>query len=31
MKTNKLTAEEMVIADCLRQMKMSGMAETYEE
>ena len=31
MKTNKLTAEEMVIADRLRQMKMSGMAEAYEE
>ena len=31
MKTNKLTAEEMVIADRLKQMKMSGMAEAYEE
>ena len=28
---NKLTAEEMVIADCLRQMKLSDMAEAYEE
>lgn len=31
MVTNKLTAEEMVIADRLRQMKLSGMAEAYEE
>lgn len=31
MVTNKLTAEEMVIADRLRQMKLSGMAEVYEE
>ena len=31
MKTNKLTAEEMVIADRLKQMKMSGMAEAYED
>lgn len=31
MKTNKLTAEEMVIVDRLKQMKMSGMAEAYEE
>ena len=31
MVTNKLTAEEMVIADHLRQMKLSGMAEAYEE
>jgi len=31
MVTRKLTAEEMVIADRLRQMKLSGMAEAYEE
>lgn len=31
MVTNKLTAEEMVIADRLRQMKLSDMAEAYEE
>lgn len=31
MKTIKLTAEEMVIVDRLKQMKMSGMAEAYEE
>ena len=31
MKNIKLTAEEMVIVDRLKQMKMSGMAEAYEE
>lgn len=31
MKDIKLTAEEMVIVDRLKQMKMSGMAEAYEE
>ena len=31
MKNIKLTAEEMIIIDRLKQMKMSGMAEAYEE
>lgn len=31
MENIKLTADEMVIIDRLRQMKMSGMAEAYEE
>ena len=31
MKKIQLTAEEMVIIDRLKQMKMSGMAEAYEE
>ena len=31
MNTDKITAEEMVIIDRLKQMKMSGMAEAYEE
>lgn len=31
MKDINLTAEEMVIVDRLKQMKMSGMAEAYEE
>lgn len=31
MKNIKLTAEEMVIVDRLKQMKMSGMAQAYEE
>lgn len=30
MKNIKLTAEEMVIVDRLKQMKMSGMVEAYE-
>ena len=31
MKNKKLTAEEMIVIDHLKQMKMSGMAEAYEE
>lgn len=31
MNTDKITAEEMVIINRLKQMKMSGMAEAYEE
>ena len=31
MNADKITAEEMVIIDRLKQMKMSGMAEAYEE
>lgn len=31
MNTDKITAEEMVIIDRLKQMKMSGMEEAYEE
>ena len=31
MNTDKITADEMIIIDRLKQMKMSGMAEAYEE
>ena len=30
MNTDKITADEMIIIDRLKQMKMSGMAEAYE-